>query len=230
MIDTSQQPRVLVDDAEPSGVHRDACGHHGCVHETYENVLTAANALTLLRTAGCLAAATVSIATGQVFWLFVGLAVHCVGDVADGILARAMGQETRAGAVLDVVSDRLCIATYYLSYGQLHHELLLPIALFLFQFMVLDAYLSLVVLDWPLLSLNYFGLVDRSVYRWNWSPVGKALNSGGLVVLMLTTQSAVACTALVLLMLGVKTTALVRVHRRGVPAPVGCAARMQWTT
>ena len=45
--------------------------------------------------------------------------------------------------MLDIVSDRLCIALYYVSYGHLHHEMLVPIAVFLFQFMVLDAHLSL---------------------------------------------------------------------------------------
>ena len=81
--------------------------------------------------------------------------------------------------------------------GQLHHALLVPIALFLVEFMVLDAHLSLAFLNWPLRSLNDFGLVDRSLYRCNWSRAGKALNSGALVVLMLTTESPLLCTALV---------------------------------
>lgn len=200
------------------------CGHRGCVHDTVENVLTVANAVTLVRSAACLAAVTASISTGRLPLLFVGLAAHCVGDVADGIVARHRGEETRAGAVLDIVCDRLCIAVYYLAYGELHHDMLLPIALFLFQFMVLDAHLSLAFLSWPLKSLNYFGLVDRTIYRWNWSPPGKALNSGALVVVMLVAGSWLICTALVLAMTSVKVASLVRLHRRGVPAAVGFAA------
>ncbi len=199
------------------------CGHHGCLTEPTENILTLANAVTLARTAGCLAAVTLSISTGRPELLFAGLAIHCVGDMADGIVARRRDEETRAGAVLDIVSDRLCIAVYYLSYGHLQHDMLVPIALFLFQFMVLDAHLSLAFLNWPLRSLNYFYLVDRALYAWNWSTPGKALNSGALVLLMLTTRSPVACIALVVAITGVKVTSLIRLHRMGVPAPVGCA-------
>ena len=199
------------------------CGHHGCVHERTENILTLANAVTMVRTAGCLAAVTASIATEQPWLLFAGLAIHCVGDMADGIVARRRNEETRAGAVLDIVSDRLCIAVYYLSYGHLQHDMLVPIALFLFQFMVLDAHLSLAFLNWPLRSLNYFYLVDRALYSWNWSTPGKALNSGALILLMLTTRSPAACTVLVLVISGVKVVSLTRLHRMRVPAPVGCA-------
>jgi CDP-diacylglycerol--glycerol-3-phosphate 3-phosphatidyltransferase len=199
------------------------CGHHGCLQEPSENILTLANAVTLARTAGCLTSVTLSISTGHPELLFAGLAIHCVGDMADGIVARRRDEETRAGAVLDIVSDRLCIAVYYLSYGHLQHDMLVPIALFLFQFMVLDAHLSLAFLNWPLRSLNYFYLVDRVLYAWNWSTPGKALNSGALVLLMLSTRSPAACIALVLVITGVKVASLVRLHQMGVPAPVGCA-------
>lgn len=200
-----------------------ACGHHGCLSDPTEDVLTLANGVTLVRTAGCLIAVTLSIATGQPVLLFTGLAIHCVGDMADGIVARWRDEETRAGAVLDIVSDRLCIAVYYLSYGHLQHNMLLPIALFLFQFMVLDAHLSLAFLNWPLRSLNYFYLVDRALYSWNWSTPGKALNSGALILVMLSTRSTAACTALVLVIIGVKVTSVARLHRMRIPAPVGCA-------
>ena len=199
------------------------CGHHGCLPEPTENILTLANGVTMVRTAGCLAAVTLSIATGQTWLLFSGLAIHCIGDMADGIVARRRDEETRAGAVLDIVSDRLCIAVYYLSYGHLQHDMLVPIALFLFQFMVLDAHLSLAFLNWPLRSLNYFFLVDRALYSWNWSTPGKAFNSGALVLVMLTTRSPAACTVLVLAIIAVKVTSLTRLHRMGVPCPVGCA-------
>ncbi|MDQ1584711.1 MAG: CDP-diacylglycerol---glycerol-3-phosphate 3-phosphatidyltransferase [Actinomycetota bacterium] len=211
-------------DAPPSGLNEVRCGHHGCVHEPTENVLTYANGITLARTAGCLTAVTLSISTGRIWLLFAGLAIHCLGDVADGTVARLRDEETRAGAVLDIVSDRLCIAVYYLSYGHLVHAMLLPIALFLFEFMVLDAHLSLAFLNWPLRSLNYFYLVDRVLYAWNWSTPGKALNSGALVVVMLTTRSPIACTGLVLTIGAVKVLSLVRAHRVGIPAPLGCAS------
>jgi CDP-diacylglycerol---glycerol-3-phosphate 3-phosphatidyltransferase len=217
-LDTIDVPgaQVLLDIAD--------CGHHGCVQADGEEVVTLASAITLARTLGCLVAVTWSIASGQVWFLFLGLAVHWVGDVADGLVARRWHQETRAGAVLDIVCDRLCISLYYISYGHLHHEMLVPIAVFLFQFMVLDCHLSLTFLNWPLRSLNYFHLVDRAIYRWNWSTLGKALNSGALVVLMLATRSPAACTVFALAIATVKVATLVRLHRTGVPSPVGCAA------
>jgi CDP-diacylglycerol--glycerol-3-phosphate 3-phosphatidyltransferase len=208
----------------PALVAEPVCEHRGCVQTAAEDVATLASAVTLTRTIGCLVAVTWSIASGQVWWLFVGLAVHWVGDVADGIVARRRDEETRAGAVLDIVSDRLCIALYYVSYGHLHHSMLVPIAVFLFQFMVLDAHLSLSFLNWPLTSLNYFSRVDRVLYQWNWSTVGKAFNSGALVILMLTTRSPLACTVFAVAIATVKVASLVRLHRAGVPSPVGCAA------
>jgi CDP-diacylglycerol--glycerol-3-phosphate 3-phosphatidyltransferase len=199
------------------------CGHRGCVQTTGEDVATLASAITLTRTIGCLVAVTWSISSGQVWFLFLGLAVHWLGDIADGIVARRTQRETRAGAVLDIVCDRLCIALYYISYGHLHHQLLVPIAVFLFQFMVLDGHLSLTFLNWPLSSLNYFHRVDRVIYRWNWSTLGKAFNSGALVILMLVTRSTTACTVFAIAIAIVKVLSLIRLHRAGVPSPVGCA-------
>ena len=91
---------------------------------------------------------------------------------------------------------------------------------------MLGAHLSLAFMNLPLRSRSDFGLVDRSIYRWNWSRTGKARNSGDLVVLMLTTRSPVLCTALVVGMIIVKVVSLVGLDARGVPAPVGCAAAM----
>jgi CDP-diacylglycerol---glycerol-3-phosphate 3-phosphatidyltransferase len=207
-----------------------ACEHHGCLHDPAENVLTVASAVTLSRTVGCLVLISASIATGRESLLFLGLATHWVGDLADGLVARARSEETRAGAVLDIVCDRLCIALYYVSYGHLHHEMLPAIALFLFQFMVLDAQLSLAFLGWPLRSLNYFDLVDHRVHRWNWSPAGKALNGGALAVLMVVGGSPVLCCALVVVVAAVKVASLMRLHRRGIPTPTGCATTVARTS
>lgn len=217
-----QLPASVVEEVAPHA--HSCCGHRGCMNQGVEDVITAASAISLLRTAACLALVLVSIGTGQPALLFLGLAVHCAGDMADGFVARRWSRETRAGAVLDIVCDRLCISVYYVSYGHLHHEMLVPIGLFLFSFMVLDSQLSLAFLNWPLRSLNYFSVVDRGLYRWNWSPLGKGLNSGALVVLMLTTKSPVACIALALGITVVKVASLARLYRAGVPAVTGCAA------
>jgi CDP-diacylglycerol--glycerol-3-phosphate 3-phosphatidyltransferase len=67
-----------------------------------------------------------------------------------------------------------------------------PIAVFLVQFMVIDQLLSLMFLRWPLLSPNYFARVDRHIYRWNWSPPAKALNTAAVVILALFAPTAAA--------------------------------------
>ena len=53
--------------------------------------------------------------------------------------------------------------------------------------MVIDMYLSLAFLAWPIRSPNYFYVVDRRIYVWNWSRLGKAANSGLFAVLLLAT-------------------------------------------
>jgi hypothetical protein len=70
----------------------------------------------------------------------------------------------------------------------------LPVAVFLVQFMVVDQLLSLMFLRWPLLGPNYFTRVDRRIYRWNWSPPAKALNTAAVVILAIYTPTAVAVT------------------------------------
>ena len=60
------------------------------------------------------------------------------------------------------------------------------LAVYWVQFMVVDALLSCAFLHWPIASPNYFHKVDRRVYRWNWSPVAKASNTGLLLVVLFT--------------------------------------------
>ena len=60
-------------------------------------------------------------------------------------------------------------------------EALPVVVVFVLSFMVLDSMLSLAFLCWPVLSPNYFHVVDRRVWQLNWSPLAKAANSAGVV-------------------------------------------------
>ena len=113
--------------------------------------------------------------------LVAAYAVYWVGDIADGWTARRLGQETRAGAVLDIVSDRVCTAV--LCVGLVAHlPAVAPVALvFLLSFMVLDSMLSLAFLCWPILGPNDFHVVDHRVWLLNWSTPAKAVNTAGVV-------------------------------------------------
>lgn len=176
-------------------------------------VVNVPNAVTLVRTAAAVALAVPAIVAASAPLLVAAYLCYWIGDVLDGVLARALRQETRTGAVLDILADRACCCLCACALLVLRHDMAAPLAIFLFQFMVLDCLLSLSFLRWPLLSPNYFGLVHRGVYRWNWSPPAKAVNTGGLVVLILVTGSPLYPAALGIAVTIVKVASLVAVGR-----------------
>jgi phosphatidylglycerophosphate synthase len=145
------------------------------------SVRTVPNAVTLVRTVVAVGLGLVAVSNGDLTLLAVAYAVYWVGDILDGWSARLLGQETRLGAVLDIVSDRAC--TSVLCVGLLVHlPAVLPLAVvFLLSFMVLDTMLSLSFLCWPLVSPNDFHRVDHRVWLLNWSPAAKAANTAGVV-------------------------------------------------
>lgn len=147
------------------------------VRETWR---TWANLVTAIRVAAALACFVTAAASGSAAWNFAGLGVYWVLDVADGVVARRLRQETRIGAQLDILSDRVLIGSFYANYLGSHPGMAIPIALHLLQFMVLDQYLSQQFMRWPCISPNDFHEVDRTIWRWNWSPPAKVAN-GALV-------------------------------------------------
>jgi phosphatidylglycerophosphate synthase len=144
-------------------------------------VRTVPNVVTVVRTVVAVTLGAAAVASGDLPLLAAAYAVYWVGDVLDGWSARRLGQETRLGAVLDIVSDRACTAV--LCTGLVAHVPgVVPLAVvFLLSFMVLDTMLSLAFLCWPVLGPNEFHRVDRRVWELNWSPVAKAANTAGVV-------------------------------------------------
>ncbi|MDQ4020544.1 MAG: CDP-alcohol phosphatidyltransferase family protein [Actinomycetota bacterium] len=207
--------------AEPAVV---ACAHHGCTAAFGEQWDTGANLVTALRTVATVVAWAIAVTTGSNGWLLAALLCYWIGDIADGIVARLTHRETRTGAILDVLADRLCVCLVVTSYVIAHPAAVAPAAVFLTQFVVLDAYLTLAFTRWSLLSPNYFNLVDATVYRLNWSMPAKATNTGAVVLLWLVTESPMAATVLAAAVLGVKAFSAVRVARLPVPRTLsGCA-------
>ena len=172
MNDVPLTSRPAAADAPARGLSRDRL-----VRETW---LTWANLVTAVRVAAAMACFVTAALTGSEAWNFAGLAVYWLLDIADGGIARALKQETRIGAQLDILSDRLLIGAFYANFLGWHAGMAIPIAMHLLQFVVLDQYLSHQFMRWPCLSPNYFDEVDRPVWTWNWSPVGKVAN-GALV-------------------------------------------------
>ena len=219
---TSTRPRTLVFRMPPA--REVGCAHRGCIHESAERIATSANAVTMTRSVvahGCVLAA---MGTGSSTLLLAGLGAHLVGDIADGTVARLRNEETVSGATLDIVCDRLFYATYYTVFAMLHPSMLIAAGIFMFSFMVLDAHLSMSFLHWPLRSVNYFYLVDSTIYWWNFSKFGKALQGAPLLVATLVIGSPGGSTATAASLAAIKVLSLWRLHSAGIQLRPGCAA------
>jgi CDP-diacylglycerol--glycerol-3-phosphate 3-phosphatidyltransferase len=184
-----------------------------------ERLGTSANVITLVRTVAAVATAGVAAHRDSLTLLVAALVVYWLGDMLDGAVARLRGCETRVGATLDILSDRFCAASFYLGLVWLTPALVWPVMVYLGEFMVIDCFLSLAFLAWPIRSPNYFYVVDRPLWLWNWSKPGKAVNSSVFAVLLLVTHSVVLGLAVALALLALKVVSLVRLMRLGVPVP-----------
>jgi len=184
-----------------------------------ERLGTSANVVTLVRTVGSVVLAAFAVRQESLALLVAGLVVYWVGDSLDGIVARIRGCETRIGAVLDILCDRFCAACFYLGLVWLHHEYALPVFVYLSEFMVVDCFLSLAFLAWPVRSPNYFYVVDRPLWLWNWSKPGKTVNSSLFAVFLLVTGWVWPAVAIAVALLVLKTVSLARLARIGLPIP-----------
>ena len=151
--------------------------------------------------------------------LVAALVVYWVGDMLDGFVARSGGCETRIGAVLDIMCDRFCAAAFYIGLVWLHPEFAVPVFIYLAEFMVVDCFLSLAFLAWPVRSPNYFYVVDRPIWLWNWSKPGKAVNSSLFAVLLLVTGWVWLGAAIATALMVLKASSLARLGRIGLPIP-----------
>jgi CDP-diacylglycerol--glycerol-3-phosphate 3-phosphatidyltransferase len=186
---------------------------------TAPGLVTVPNLITATRTVVAVPLAVAAVARPSVVMTVAAFAAYWLGDVLDGLAARRLDQETRVGAVADIVADRACTAVCMAALLVLRPDAWIPVAVFLVQFMVLDCLLSLSFLRWPLLGPNYFGAVHRGVYRWNWSPPAKAVNTAGVVGLVLVAPSAVWPTVFAVLIAVLKGVSLWTVAR--LPTDLG---------
>ena len=185
-----------------------------------ERLATPATVITFARTIVSIALAAWATREGDLTLLVVSLVVYWAGDILDGLVARLRDCETRTGAVLDIFSDRMCAAAFYIGLAWLEPELAPPVFVYLFTFMVIDCYLSIAFLAWPIRSPNYFYVVDRTIWAWNWSPLAKAVNSALFAVLLLVTGWMVVGLVIALALLVLKCVSLARLARLGMPVPV----------
>ncbi|CAN5630875.1 hypothetical protein BH11MYX1_BH11MYX1_46270 [soil metagenome] len=178
---------------------------------------TWANVATTVRVIACVIMFGYAATSHDEMWNYIGLGTYWVLDVLDGFLARALDQETRLGAQMDILADRLLVAFFYLNYAALHPQMIVPVSLFLFQFMGIDHYLSNQFMRWPIKSPNYFYEVDRRIWAWNWSTAGKLLNSAVVTTVIVVTRSPVAASGVCVAIIGLKIWTAIRM--RALPAP-----------
>lgn len=184
-----------------------------------ERLWTPATVITFVRTIASLCVAALAIVRRDEHLLWAALGVYWVGDILDGAVARRLRCETRIGAVLDILCDRVNCAPIYLGLAWLHHDFVVPIFVYLFQFMTIDAFLSLAFLAWWVRSPNYFFEVDRPTFVWNWSKPAKAVNSSAMVILMAVTGSMWVGLVIAVALVVLKVVSLRRLLDIGLPIP-----------
>lgn len=184
---------------------------------SHESPLTWANLVTCLRVTGSITCFTIAALRGDASWNLAGLLIYWALDSIDGFLARALHQETRMGAQMDIIADRLLITFFYYNVLSRDPHLLLPAGLFLFQYLGPDLYRSIQFLRWPILSPNYFHQVDQRIWALNWSPVAKLSNAGFATALILLLGNAWLPVLVCAVLLAIKIYSCVRLQ--WVPAP-----------
>ena len=148
-----------------------------------EPICTWANLITVIRTVTALVLGFAGAVQGSLLLLGIGYLVYWIGDSADGNVARFLHQETRQGAIFDIICDRANTCVLAIGYMAYDPGVCVPLAVYLLQFMVVDMVLTLSFLFWPLVSPNYFNRVDRPVFLLNWSKTAKTANTTVVVTL-----------------------------------------------
>jgi phosphatidylglycerophosphate synthase len=201
------------------------CGHRGCWDGWPEPLRTWPNLVTAVRTVLALLLAALAVTTSRDELLLASIAVYWGGDILDGLLARWLHQETRGGALFDVLADRACSVAFWVPWAMWHPDAVWPVFGYLLEFVVVDGVLSVTWLAWPLLSCNYVERVHPLVYRLNWWPPAKVVNTAGLVLLVVVWPQPLLAVLFVGAVLVVKVVSLVKLHD-ALPAPgPGCAER-----
>ena len=198
------------------------CTHRECAHPDGERFFTAPTLITLTRTLATLILGLLGAANHSLTLLLWALGVYWFGDMLDGAVARHTNRETRIGATLDILCDRISAGVFYVGFAWFDPTMIVPVGIYLFEFMVIDMYLSFAFLAWPISSTNYFYLINRRLWFWNWSKGGKALNSALFALLMVWTREPVVAGVIACCLLGLKITSTVWLMQLGLPMPEGC--------
>lgn len=142
-----------------------------------DSVYSEANLITLFRVAASMTFFALAIIHQSPTYNYIGFGIHWVVDFIDGFCARTLKQETVVGAEIDLIADRLELICFYVIFLHFRPQLVLPAMLYLVDYAFVDFYLGYQFTKFDIISPNYFHKVNRTVYRLNFSPVGKFANS-----------------------------------------------------
>lgn len=228
-VETGGYRRAHTHSAAPVHVHTANCSHRECAQGLDERLMTWATAITAARTVATLVLGVMGAREHSLVLLLAALGAYWIGDIADGFVARLTHSETRIGATLDIMCDRISAAVFYIGFAWFDPSMIIPVGIYLLEFMVVDMYLSLAFLAWPVSSPNYFHLINRRLWLWNWSKAGKAINSALFAVLMVWTRDAVLVGVIATTLLGLKLTSFMWLLKLQMPVPAGCVRNEEAT-
>jgi phosphatidylglycerophosphate synthase len=175
---------------------------------------TAANGITLLRLALSLTFFSLALVRRDPALNYIGFLIHWIFDFFDGLCARTRLQETVLGAEMDLIADRVELIFFYVNFLHFRPFLATAAVLYLVDYAFIDFYLGYQFVKFDIISPNYFGAVDRSVYLWNFSPAAKFINSSlvtGILIFLPFLHPAAAALACGLIV--VKTVSAVRLWK-----------------
>ncbi len=180
------------------------------------SVYSEANLITIIRLLASLAFFVLAVVRQRELYNFIGLAIHWTGDVLDGWCARTFKQETILGAEVDIIADRVEIFFFFVNFVHFHPGLWLPVLVYALDFAFVDYYLSYQFVKFDIISVNYFYRVEPLVYRLNFSPPAKFINSTCvLLILIFAPKLWGAALAIAVILIGVKIFSgrrLLRIH------------------
>ena len=178
-------------------------------------VFSEPNVLTIVRLIASLIFFILAITKMNPTYNFIGLGIHWLGDLSDGLYARRFKQETILGAEIDIIADRVETLFFYINFLHFQPSLFIPVAVYLIDFAFVDFYLSYQFLKYDIISPNYFYKVDRTVYLLNFSPAGKFCNSTVVtLILIFLPQLQILATIFAFLLIGVKTFSIHLLNKR----------------
>jgi len=150
-----------------------------------ESLVSGANLITILRLLLSLLFFCLAAIYRRDLDNFLGLGLHWLGDWLDGFWAKTFNQRTILGAELDIIADRVESLFFFINFIFFHPGLALPVALYMINFAFVDFYLSYQFIKFNIISVDFFYLVDRKVFKLNFSQPGKFANSTVIPLLLI---------------------------------------------